>query len=593
MDTTENQYSIYKVNYEQVEDIFEFKSVKDTPEYTVEVMEAILNSSIKLISEKKSSIIKKIKYNSFQGVFFKTIHDPSWNYLANYLLKNNSLEKKPSIADDFMKNTNISYILFYIVNKNIFVMTGGYGSNYITKFIEKNFGLYLIPKIFSKDNSVVKLAMQNSLTGNQASSQHANRIPTSFNIEKDMSNIFRQLGVEANHEIAQNLGIQFEEGESQDKKVNILNKDSIVIRRSVSLSQLVIILKKIEALEKLKDKFALNYIVLAKKKGLKNPDLFQTLIDDIVCGKTNQFVLVGDDYQSYYVNANTYRLIDTTTKNILINQTSPITFNDVLNNVQNNNIRGINKSSVIKMLKKYEVSTYDNCDNLSLSPIVLFDSLQGYIEFGVNKIPCFLFNGMWYVIDKKYEEQLDDDFNAFINNTSTVADKISKEFLPQLNESNEDDYNKKLLDYKEIIVAHTVLDNYIEIADAIFYDDNNIYFMHNKSKFNGIGSRDVTNQVLTASEYFQRNIMQADKVVFLKNYYLKINQMYQREGKNLHISETEFIQILSSERKKNYIVGYMESFSESSKSNYAKYLSVELQKKINAKGYGLYILSLK
>ena len=64
------------------------------------------------------------------------------------ILEGEAIEDNDNIGK--IKNESTSYILFYIVENNIYAMTGGRGSNYISKFIEKNFGLYLIPKLVDK-----------------------------------------------------------------------------------------------------------------------------------------------------------------------------------------------------------------------------------------------------------------------------------------------------------------------------------------------------------------------------------------------------------------------------------------------------------
>lgn len=147
---------------------------------------------------------------------------------------------------------NVSYILLYQNGETLYGMTGGYGSFYISKFIDRNFGLYLIPKIIKQDNPVLKQIIQNNLTGNQLSMHRANRKTTNFLVEQDMSSIYRQLYIEVDRKIAQELGIEFDEDEAEKGKINIVNKDSLVIRRWFTLSQLIIVLKKMISYQRLR-----------------------------------------------------------------------------------------------------------------------------------------------------------------------------------------------------------------------------------------------------------------------------------------------------------------------------------------------------
>lgn len=124
-------------------------------------------------------LLYAISYQGLKGVIFKTTHYPSWGNVAKQIINNNELQPQ-KIDEDFLTNTNVSYVYFYLCDDKVFAVTGGYGSNYISKFAEKNFGLYLLPKIINKDNSVIKSILQNNLLGNQTTSQRTNKNSTSI-----------------------------------------------------------------------------------------------------------------------------------------------------------------------------------------------------------------------------------------------------------------------------------------------------------------------------------------------------------------------------------------------------------------------------
>ena len=279
MAIAETQFSIYKINLETVESEFKVKNEKGTDAYYNEIINAIVNSTSSIIEKKKDSSQQKFKYKSFNGIIFRTVHKPSWEDVANQFMVGNELDCD-ELPTDFLQNTNVSYLFLCRMEDNVYACTGGYGSNYINKFIVKNFGLYLLPKLISRDNQVIKSVAQNVLVGNQASTNKVNRNSTSVSVEQDMSGIFRQLTVEANRDIAEDIGVVFEEGESEKKKINIVNKDSLVIRRSLSLTELRSVLETITDVEKKEDAFALNYMVLARKKGLKNADILEKMIEE-------------------------------------------------------------------------------------------------------------------------------------------------------------------------------------------------------------------------------------------------------------------------------------------------------------------------
>ena len=407
---SETQYSIYKINFETVETAFSnIPHGSNNTEYAENIITELINSITKTIKDKKKSLLYAISYQGLKGVIFKTTHYPSWGNVAKQIINNNELQPQ-KIDEDFLTNTNVSYVYFYLCDDKVFAVTGGYGSNYISKFAEKNFGLYLLPKIINKDNSVIKSILQNNLLGNQTTSQRTNKNSTSIQSEQDMSSIFRQLSIEATRDIAENIGITFNEEESQNKKINIVNKDSIVIHRSISIAELKQVINKICDVEKMTDNFALNYLVLARKKGLKNNELYEELIQTLVDGKFNHFMLTGDDYTAFLTCANKYIIRDEQTDEILIESEDAITFLDIIALLINKN-----KSTFKKMLKNWTISTLDNAGNFILFPIQIFDAIQGFVEFGEKKQPCYLFNGQWYVFDSKFSDILDAEFKEIFN----------------------------------------------------------------------------------------------------------------------------------------------------------------------------------
>lgn len=583
------QFSIYKVCFEEVEREFTFEETDSKEEYASKIVEALVNSVAKIVKKRPYSQMHWVEYKGFCGILFKTVHDPSWEGVAREIISGNQYEKEqPEMPKDFLKNTNISYVLFYIHEGSVYALTGGYGSNYISKFIEKNFGLYLIPKIVEKNNPVVKTIIQNNLLGNQTATQKTNKQSTSISIEQDMSSIFRQLNIEIDRGVAEDLGIEFNKEESESKKIGIMNKDSLVIRRSISLSELQTLIHNIYDLERTPDNFALNYLVLASKKRIKNSELYDKLIEILIAKEFDRFILSGDDYTSFYTGADRYVLYNEE-DTILLDKTYPLSFQDIVDQVPD---QKFTKSALQKMLKKWHISTFDNAGNFVLYRLSVYDAIQGVIEFGSDNCPCYLFNGQWYVFDDKFSRVLKSEFEEFFVQQLSVADDIAKKFDLRSIASTEDKYNSELQDNPNIAVSHTVLRDYVEIADAIFWDESTIYLMHNKHKFNGVGVRDVTNQVLTSAEYLQQNLARRGRESFLDSYYDAIADKYSIAQKSFTIKKDEFIKMLTSGRSFKYVIGYIDGFKKGSQATYAKYLTIETVKKLAAKGIGCIVLDI-
>lgn len=574
----QTQFSIYKIDLDLVKARFKPKKVKDRELYLSNLCDLIIDNVINLVRNRAHDGFYKIKMGKFEGVVFKTKHNPAWQGMMKDLMSRNELkEDKDAPHEDFLINTNVSYVLLYKYKECIYAMTGGYGSNYISKFVVKNYGLYLIPKIISKENPVVKRVLENNLTGNRTSINRANRYNTSILNEQDLSSIYKELNIQIDREVAELLGIEFD-NESSGKKLNVVNKDSIFIRRSFSIDELKRVISRLNKIESREDKFALNYLVLAKKKDIKDSELTNALIDKFTKSEYENFILVGDDFEAYYFNANSYQVIkeDGT---VFLHKNDPIEIKDLFNEFEKNGMN-LTKNLLYRVIKKWTIQTMDNAGNISLYPIPIFNVLQGFIEYGSDYQPCYLINGSWYLFDAAYSTVLDNDYQSLYDSKLVEAESLIEKYGLKITAQNEKIYNKKFKNKSHIIYADTCLQDNVELADIIFYDENTVFLMHNKSTFSGIGARDLTNQILTASEYLQKRLSM-ERGQFLREYYKKICE---KNNVDVHPSanEEQFIKLF--DKKICFVAGFLDGYSKNTRSTYAKYLILELNRKLIDRG---------
>lgn len=260
---------------------------------------------------------------------------------------------------------------------------------------------------------------------------------------------------------------------------------------------------------------------------------------------------------------------------------TPITLDDIFNEIARQDLR-ISTAFWGRVLKNWQVETRDRNGNKELYPQSIINTLQGFIEYGTAKQPCYLINGDWYVFDEVYSNLLNKEYAELYNLKLKRASGIKKNYNLIKAAINETAYNKALESEKNIIVSHTALLQNVEIADAIFWDDTTLYLMHNKGKFDGLGARDLLNQMLTAAEYLQKRRFVGGSD-FLSKYYLQICR--KKKLKKLHqASEQEFIQVFT-EKRICFIAGFLDGFKKNSNSVYAKYLTIEANKKLSDKGY--------
>ena len=565
----ETQFSIYKVDYERSIKYFDEEHNIKISSYS-ELENKILDVIKRDVLKKRKNEIVNFTNNGFKGLVFKTYHYPTW-----YGMIGNIIEE-----DIDLSNTHISYILSYLKDDNIFLLTGGLGSNYISEYTQKNYGLYLLPKIMKDNSPAIKSVLENRMSGNRLSNKHSNRNVTTINIENDMSSIFRELSLEIDKEMIELLGIEIDENK-KIKNLNLIAKDSFVIQKSISIENLIVILNKLIDIEKNDDNFSLGYFIDAKKNGYSYKILNELFIQYLMHGIGENFILVGDEYSEYCFGGNLY-VVQDNEQNTIYQSDIPITINDLYKNCLP---EPITKTSIERLLK-YSLVVY-NDKEIILYPTKIKQCMQGYIE-NENKQPFFLFNDKWLMFDNNFIDNLDREFK---NNYAQMI-KIDKKLRDILSNDDtsltEDAYNKTFKESTEIILAHTILSNNIELADLIYFDEENLYLIHNKLKFQGNGARDVLNQILTSAEFINHYLM--EKKYLLEKYYEDILEKYPK-NKIKDIGKDEFIDLFS---KTNvyYVAGFMHNLSDSTDSNYAKYITIDTNKKLNEKGYKLLLFNI-
>ena len=565
----ETQFSVYKIDYNR--SVKYFEEEKNTIIKSYEELEKnIINKVRDDVLKKPKNEVANVKTGIFKGIVFKTYHYPTW-----YGMIETFLEEEIDLS-----NTHISYILSYRKGNNIFLLTGGLGSNYISEYTQKNYGLYLLPKIMKENSPVIKSVLENRMSGNKLSNKHSNRNVTTINIENDMSSIFRELSLEVDKNIIELLGIETDEN-NKNRNLNVIAKDSFVIRKSINTENLIKVLNQLIELEKREDNFTLGYFVDVKKYGYSSKKLNQILVNNFTDKKIENFLLVGDEYSDYCIGGNKY-IICSQEGSIIYQDDKPITLLDIFYNCLPENIT---KTSIEKILK-CTLTVYNDKD-IVLYPTKIKQCIQGYIE-DENKQPFFLFNGNWLMFDNNYIDNLDSEFKKNYNQMINIDKKLQNIILNNNSSLTEDSYNKKFANSNDIIVSHTVLSNNIELADLIYYDEDNLYLIHNKSKFQGNGARDVLNQILTSAEFISHYLLEKKEV--LEKYYDDILKTYPN-NKIKDLSKNEFIDLFN---KPNvyYVAGFMDNLSENTDSNYAKYITLDTSKKLQEKGYKLLLFSI-
>lgn len=574
-----NQFSTYKIDYSEVEKHHTITFDKESAAYASEVRDFLIRDIKRGIELRQHGKVIDVGKGNFKGIVYKTYHFPEWGNMAIDLLNNSLIDDLE--CETWLNNINVSYVLLYVYKNNIYAMTGGFGSHLIRNYIEKNWALHLIPKFVQKDSGVIRQLKENNMFGNTSAMSKANRKTTNISYEQDMSTIFRELAIELGRELGGKLGIKYDDEESVNKKTGVLLKDSIVIRKNLTLDELEKVIEKIETIEQAEDQFPLGYFVSVKKKGIKTSDLLDGLINLLLEGKLDDFQLVGDDYLSYYMIASEYTLMNDKGE-VYYSSADPICLEDIFE-VFKEDKRSLSKSFMLSFLKNWKISAQDANGSQILYPITIINAIQGIVEYGENNVPCYIFQGQWYCMDEQYTPILREEFNSVYDDNYDENEKIKNRFGLKKCFPTENEYNNDFFVNKDVIVGHKALISNFEIADLIFWDSNYVYLMCNKKHFDGSGSRDLTNQIWASASYFYSQIQSLQKDLFLEKWYSEIENLYKKENAIMPVECQEFKEIFVG-RNICYIAGYLTGFNKNSQSLYAKYLTIDLLKKMFDRG---------
>lgn len=555
MDKEEIQFSIYKISKQQILDnldsVDETNSTEELLDKLLFYLECYINKS------EGRDHVKKNKKNGYYIFFIKSRREPIWKSLILNLME--ITEENETIFKIF--NDSSSYIIFKIINNEIYVMTGGRGSNYISKFIEKNFGLYLLPKLIQENNPVLKKIVENNTSGNNLTTRRVTKNMSSFVAERNIGSIYKELSIQISNELAPKLGIPVEESK---KLIGISSGDSFIIRKSISIETLENVLNTLSELSNKEDNFILNYFVSAEKKRKKKSELNNLLYNCILDNNIKSFELIADDIETFYFSSDKFIIKKDDIR--IMEKEEPIDFDELISLM----LEQCKKKMSINFIKTFLNSTYlltiDDNGHTVIPQTKIITLIRGCLELEGDSY--YLLNGEWYVFEDSYFGMLNKQYKKICNIILSKDNSIVNMFNLKKNEKNEDSYNDTFKNSDKVIFSHKKNFKNVEIADLIFWDDDSVYLMCNKSEFDGPGMRDLENQVFTSSSIISR--ARDSETNLLEQYYDILNE----EDKKI-ISKNEF-KAMFKNKKIIYVLGFNENLKIDTRSVYCQYLLKEI-----------------
>ncbi len=512
--------------------------------------------------------------NHFHTYLFNAGNVAKWKeFIEAFFLHEN-------VSEDVFKTKFPSYIILKEIDNSIYFMTAGLANSIFSNYKEKTFGLDLVPKLIEEDDSIIKHIADHRVYGNRNNVNYVNRIESAFNNEISYEAIYKEMGITAKKDIQRKIGLYVSE-DSNDTPISF--GAGVHIGKRISANELNNIINTINILyrDDTKINFALGYIVDANRKGMKQSAITENYFEAIDNG-TGEIELSYNYELSYnikdyiLVNSKNAELVDVMQKSGVNTLTS---IDDIIKIIRYEQSRGKKSRN---FMKNYALS-------FNYQKIKFFDLLEVSHQF--NETQVYLIDGIWYVFDTTYLEYLNRKYNALIEESKshyngkllTIDVKfLDKKFI------NENELKKSIENSTILIDSDEKYYKGIEIADAIYCQENTIYLFHNKSSFDAKGCRDLLGQIDTSS-----NILLHMMSNYLENFddtNRYVNDLKKNNTtKTIHVDE--FDSLLKSSLTKIVYVAYFTSIiQENKKSNYVKYLIETTHYKLKDRKHGFIVI---
>lgn len=503
-----------------------------------------------------------------------------------------------------LTNSNISFILIktlLVVDKdkkveekitpikmNMYAMTGGLGYTIISEFIEKNFGLNLVPRLIKTEDNVIRKVVEDRLMGNRIYTSRRNRSNTNLDFETDFSNVYRELEFSADEDILLKLGVI----DSNKNKVNknVVSKDSFKVSTSLNIGELNTLIERLDEIAREDAKFPLNYFTPANKNGFKDSDiknLFCSLIykslteDDAEDEENFNFEIVGQNIAEYPINSK----FELESELVPIDPIEePIKWETIIEKLDDEEL---SEEFIEYLFYKSYLITYDENSNETQN-IELINCLDGFLK-NDNEEVFYLRNGTWYIFNESFSKIITDKYKKVYNNSQDYVlnhiinnYEILKEKWEDYTDDKgknvdptESDYNLQFKDEDEVIYADKCLVDKVEIADLIIQEENKLYLFCLKQKFNGSGCRDLYGQIKSSYQIVQTKL-KYDIENSLTNYHTNLTKEERGNTIDLNAFKKSF-----EKSQVYYIAGFLENLKMNTRSNYAKILSLDINNELN------------
>ena len=527
-------------------------------------------SFLKSSTKSYDSEVNHINNAEFDIFLYHTGNIASWKEFIQSMFNNVNL------PDGYFKTRFPSYLLVRKIDDSIYCMTAGMANHLIDQYKDKIFGISLIPKLVKKDENIIRFISDHRVYGRRNATKLSNRTTSNFSFEQNLEAIYSEMGTSLKSDIQQKLGlnpIMNDDGSISRKEINVTFNANVRINKQITFNEMNKVLDTVHklAIDNTKNNFVVNFLVPVDKKGIKQTTVTKSYMDYVNANPMKIELAYNHDLNNAMENYTICNLRDDRVSESELASCGITALND-LNDIKSFIINSIaNGKSSINILQQRKIKT-DSYDDVLKHDYKLFELLE--TEYLFDSINVYLMEGVWYQFIEDYLEFLNKSYEELFDSSQQICSKLFsspnlnldiKKFRIENDLKNEVVINKRLIDSDMVYI-----DN-VEIADAIYLENNEIILIHYKTKFNGSGMRDISGQINTSariiSEIRNMNYTSEEK---LSDY---ITDLKGKNGSEYNqMIDTFYNLVINSATKITYISGFVEKVKRDVNSNYIKYL---------------------
>ncbi len=527
--------------------------------------------------EKKHKIeySRRLETDGFSGVVYSTSNPPDWDELINHII----VPEQNELEDFEIVNTRVSYILLHQVGNQVYAMTGGVGRAHIGSYIERRFGIEVLQRLSTVKEEIIRRLKSTNTGGLYYQETSTTRRDASVMTVRELNTIYNNLSARLKQSVLVELGFEFE-ADMPDKSYGLDFGNGIEAGFKQTLSCLKKVLYHISKILKRKPKYVMNFLHSVRDSEFKSSDLNEAFVKHVLKNPEDPTIeILGDMDEPEFMEATRYA----------IDYEGTYVFN-ALPTLYDVHMK-VTKKKVTKLrnaLKEAHIYGVDDKGSRITSSRVLREVLHGYMEY--KGVTFYHAGGQWFFIDSQHASQLHGLYEEVVDDSEDMMKKVlndkgllfEADYESHGKNKNGIVYNEVLKTLKEVYHCDRKQQNRVELADAMFYDDNYLYIMHNKLEFSGSGARDLFGQVKTSASILA-DLRSTNKNT-IKNY-LRNNAKFASDT-----VETLFNAMFEKQRIV-YVANFIKELQRTPKSHYVLHQVYQAREKLHSLGFKLCVVS--